>query len=41
MIGETDTGVKAQGSAGSNGTNGTDGKSAYELAVENGYEGTI
>jgi len=47
FIGETDTEVKAQGPAGSdgsngsNGTNGTDGKSAYELAVENGYEGTV
>ena len=31
------TGIKATGTDGSNGTNG---KSAYELAVENGYEGT-
>ncbi|WP_411686591.1 BapA/Bap/LapF family prefix-like domain-containing protein [Acinetobacter pseudolwoffii] len=38
FIGETDTGIKAQGDAGSN---GTDGKSAYDLAVENGYTGTL
>lgn len=50
MIGETDTGIHAQGpsgndgqngSNGSNGTNGQDGKSAYELAVDNGYNGTV
>ena len=31
----------SNGSNGSNGTNGTDGKSAYELAVEKGYTGTL
>jgi hypothetical protein len=33
-IGETDTGVKAEGK------DGADGKSAYEIVVEYGYEGT-
>ena len=36
-LGNVDTGIKATGTDGSNGTNG---KSAYELAVENGYKGT-
>ena len=45
FIGETDTEVKAQGpagetgAAGADGADGADGKSAYELAVENGFEG--
>ena len=30
-----------KGEPGINGTDGTDGKSAYELAVENGYTGTV
>ena len=30
-----------QGPAGINGENGADGKSAYEIAVDNGYEGTV
>ena len=29
------------GSSGSNGSTGKDGKSAYEIAVENGYDGTL
>ena len=28
------------GAAGANGTNGTNGKTAYEIAVENGFTGT-
>ena len=42
-----DTGVKAQGEKGEdgqngqNGQNGENGKSAYDLAVENGYTGTL
>lgn len=54
-IGDTDTGVKAEGIDGKDGTNGidgvngkdgtngadgTDGKSAYDIAVENGFIGT-
>ena len=36
-----DTGATgATGTAGTNGTNGVNGKSAYEIAVENGYTGT-
>ena len=44
--GTTSTFTVTNGAAGQNGTNGTDGqdgadgKSAYELAVENGFEGT-
>lgn len=30
----------AQGAAGAAGTNGTDGESAYQIAVDNGFEGT-
>ena len=41
MIGETDTEVSAEGRPGGKGDDGEDGKSAYELAVENGYEGTV
>ena len=33
--------VGPQGPAGSDGIDGADGKSAYELAVENGYTGTV
>lgn len=40
-----DTGLQGEkgdkGDAGMNGANGVDGKSAYELACENGFEGTI
>ena len=46
-IGETDTGVKAAGKNGKDGedakpaTNGTDGKSAYQIAVDNGFAGSV
>ena len=33
--------VIKDGAAGSNGANGVNGKSAYELAVENGFQGTL
>ena len=33
--------VGLQGSDGVDGVDGADGKSAYELAVENGYTGTV
>ena len=45
MIGDSDTGVLAEGVNGTNGTNGTNGvdgstgKSAYEIAVDNGFVG--
>ena len=42
-INGVDTGIKAHGDKGENGTNGTNGttgKSAYEIAVENGFNGT-
>lgn len=45
MIGDSDTGVVAEGVNGTNGTNGTNGvdgstgKSAYEIAVDNGFVG--
>ena len=38
-IGDTDTGIAAQGNAGSNGVNGNDGKSAYEIYVATVPEG--
>lgn len=47
FIGDTDTGVKAQGTNGTNGTNGVDGtngingKSAYELWLDEGNSGTM
>ena len=46
-IGETDTGVKAAGKDGKDGEdaepaqNGNDGKSAYQIAVDNGFTGTV
>ncbi|MBQ9755222.1 MAG: hypothetical protein IJV93_10810 [Lentisphaeria bacterium] len=46
-IGETDTGVKAAGKDGKDGEdaeparNGNDGKSAYQIAVDNGFAGTV
>ena len=49
FIGDVDTDVKAEGAAGKDGVDGKDGKdgvdgqngkSAYELAVEGGYQGT-
>ena len=33
--------IGPQGPAGTNGIDGKDGKSAYELALENGFEGTL
>lgn len=45
MIGDSDTGIVAEGVDGTNGTNGTNGvdgstgKSAYEIAVDNGFVG--
>ena len=46
-IGESDTGVKAAGKDGKDGEdaepaqNGNDGKSAYQIAVDNGFTGTV
>lgn len=43
-IGETDTGVKAAGKDGEDAEpaqNGNDGKSAYQIAVDNGFTGTV
>lgn len=39
-IGETDTGVTTTGPAGDPGKPGADGKSAYQIAVDNGFDGT-
>lgn len=42
FVGDSDTGVKAQGEQGpqgGQGGTGADGKSAYQIAVENGFEG--
>lgn len=43
-IGSTDTGVRAEGKDGKPGEaaeDGEDGKSAYQIAIDNGYEGTV
>ena len=40
-IGDTDTGVQASGGGSGGGQAGENGKSAYELAVENGFTGTV
>ena len=40
-IGGTDTGVQASGGGSGGGQAGENGKSAYELAVENGFTGTV
>ena len=39
-IGDTDTGVKAEGVDGTDGHDGQDGKSAYAYAKDGGYTGT-
>ncbi len=39
-IGDVNTNVKAEGVDGTDGVDGKDGKSAYEIALENGFEGT-
>ena len=44
FIGTADTGIRAAGKDGKDGTDaedGEDGKNAYELAVDNGYTGTV
>ncbi len=41
MIGDADTGVSAGGKDGEKGKDGRDGKSAYEIAVEAGFSGTL
>lgn len=40
FVGDIDLGVKAQGEQGEQGIQGESGKSAYEQAVEGGFEGT-
>ena len=39
-VNDVDTGILAEGANGSNGTDGASGESAYDIAVENGFEGT-
>jgi len=40
MVGETDTNILAEGTNGQNGSTGATGKSAYEIALDNGFVGT-